>query len=152
VKFRLVDQILFWSPYQSIRGIKTVSFEEYGLKEAFGDEPHLPESLLVESVLQLGNWLILRSSDFNQMAMIVRIAKINFHGFLLPGQRLEMEVTLSRLHDGFFRMAGEGRVNGRTIVTGMDCLAVPAPAREFVDPEDARVVFSEIYRPEEKSR
>ena len=149
MKFRLVDKIVAWSPYQSISGIKAVSFEEYCLKESFGDEPRLPETLLLESFLQLGNWLILLSSDFRETGMVVRISEVRFHGFLLPGQQLQMEVTLARQREDGFELSGEGRVNGRTIISGLGCLAVPVSAAELVDPANLRVLFSEIYEPEE---
>jgi 3-hydroxyacyl-[acyl-carrier-protein] dehydratase len=147
MKFRLVDRILDWSPYQRIRGVKTVSFEEYCLKEAFGDDPHLPETLLLESFLQLGNWLILLSSDFKQIAQVVRISEVHFESPLLPGQQLRMEVSVSRERADGLELSGEGQVDGRTIIRGLGCLAVPAPARDYVDPEDLRVLFSEIYEP-----
>ena len=127
MKFRFVDKITSWSPYQCIRGVKTVSFEEYCLKEAFGDEPRLPEMLLLESFLQLGNWLILLSSDFAQMGAVVRISEVRFPGFLRPGQQLRMDVTLARRREDGFELSGEGRVNGQSIITGLGCLAVPIP-------------------------
>lgn len=149
MKFRLVDKIVSWSPYQSISGIKAVSFEEYCLKESFGDEPRLPETLLLESFLQLGNWLILLSSQFKETGMVVRISQVRLHDFLLPGRQLRMEVTLSRQRSDGFELSGEGRVNGRTIISGLGCLVVPVPAVELVDPANLRVLFSEIYQPEE---
>ena len=148
MKFRLVDKIVAWSPYQSIIGIKAVSFEEYCLKESFGDEPRLPETLLLESFLQLGNWLILLSSDFKDASMVVRISEVRFDGYLLPGQQLQMKVTLARQRDDGYELTGEGQVNGRTVISGMGCLAVPVPAAELVDPANLRVLFSEIYEPE----
>ena len=93
MKFRLVDKILGWSPYERITGIKAVSFEEYCLKKPFGDEARLPETLLLESFLQLGNWLILLSSDFARMGMVIRITEVRFDGYLLPGQQVRMEVA-----------------------------------------------------------
>lgn len=149
MKFRLVDKIVSWSPYQRIGGIKTVSFEEYCLKESFADEPRLPETLLLESFLQLGNWLILLSSDFKETGMVVRISEVRFHDFLLPGGQLRMEVTLVRRREDGFELSGEGHVNGRAIITGLGCLAVPVPAAEYGNPEDMRVLFSEIYEPKE---
>jgi len=148
MKFRFVDKITAWAPHQSIRGIKAVSFEEYNLKAAFGDEPRLPETLLLESFLQLGNWLILLSSNFKDIGMVVRISEVRFDGYLLPGQRLEMQVTLARRREMGFELAGEGRVQGRTIISGLGCLAVPVPAAELLNPDDLRVLFSEIYEPE----
>lgn len=147
MKFRFVDKITSWTPYRHITGIKTVSFEEYSLKEVFGEEPRLPELLLLESFLQLGNWLVLLSSDFQQMGAVARISEVRFHGFLPPAGVLQMEVTLARQRDDGFELSGEGRVAGRTIITGLGCLAAPVPAAEYVRPEDLRVLFSEIYQP-----
>lgn len=148
MKLRLVDKITSWSPYQRIRGIKTVSFEEYCLKDSFGDEPRLPETLLLESFLQLGNWLILLSSDFKNMGVAVRISEVRFHDFLLPGRRLQMKVTVVRQREDGFELSGEGLMDGRVIISGLGCLATPVPAAEYVNPDDLRVLFSEIYEPE----
>jgi len=148
MKFRLVDKITSWSPYERISGIKAVSFEEYCLKESFGDEPRLPETLLLESFLQLGNWLILLSSDFKETGMVVRISDVRFHSFLLPGQQLRMEVTLVRRREDGLELSGTGQVDGQTIISGLGCVAVPVPAAELVDPANLRVLFSEIYEPE----
>jgi 3-hydroxymyristoyl/3-hydroxydecanoyl-(acyl carrier protein) dehydratase len=152
MKFRLVDKITSWSPYRQITGIKAVSFEEYCLKEAFGDEPRLPETLLLESFLQLGNWLVLLSSDFNNMGVVLRISEVRFHDYFLPSRQLQMKVTVVRQHDDGFELQGEGLVNGRPIITGLGCLAVPAPAADYVNPDDLRVLFSEIYEPEATGR
>jgi len=149
MKFRFVDKIVAWSPYQSISGIKAVSFEEYCLKEFFGDEPRLPETLLLESFLQLGNWLILLSSDFKDTGMVVRISEVRFHDFLLPGRQLRMEITLVRRRVDGLELSGTGRVDGRTVISGLGCVAVPVPIAELADPADLRVLFSEIYKPEE---
>jgi len=147
MKFRFVDRILAWTPHRRIVGLKAVSFEEYSLKDAFGDEPRLPETLLLESFLQLGNWLLLLSSDFQQMGMVIRISEARFHGFLRPGQQVLMDVTLNRRREDGFELSGEGTVDGRAIITGAGCLAAPVPATEHLDPDDLRVLFSEIYQP-----
>jgi 3-hydroxyacyl-[acyl-carrier-protein] dehydratase len=148
MKFRFVDKILSWTPHERIRGVKVVSFEEYCLKERFGDAPRLPETLLLESFLQLGNWLILLSSDFQKIGMVVRISEVRFHDSLRPGQRLELDVALTCRREDGFEMSGEGRVAGQTVISGFGCLATPVPAAEYVNPADLRVVFSEIYSPE----
>ena len=149
MKFRFVDKITSWVPDRQITGIKAVSFEEYCLKDAFGDEPRLPETLLLESFLQLGNWLILLSSDFKSMGAVVRISEVRFHDFLPPGQQLHMKVTVARQRAEGFELAGEGSVDGRVIITGFGCLAAPVPAAEYVNPDDLRVLFSEIFEPTE---
>ena len=149
MKFRLVDRILSWTPHQCIRGIKAVSFEEYSLKAAFGDEGRLPETLLLESLLQLGNWLILLSTDFQQMGMVVKMGRVEFHDALKLGQQAEIEVNLRQGREEGFLLSGAGRVDGRPIITGVDCLAVPVRADDYLSPEDMRVLFSEICQPGE---
>jgi 3-hydroxymyristoyl/3-hydroxydecanoyl-(acyl carrier protein) dehydratase len=149
MKFRLVDKILSWSPHERIVGVKAVSFEEYSLKEPFGAEAGLPETLLLESFLQLGNWLILLSSDFQEMGMVARISEVRFHGRLGPGQALRLGVRVVRRRPEGLELAGEGRVNGHAIIAGLGCLAVPVPAATYMNPNDLRVLFSEIYQPED---
>ncbi len=147
MKFRLVDKITSWVPWRNITGFKAVSFEEYSLKEAFGDQPHLPEMLLLESFLQLGNWLVMLSSDFQQMGMVARISEVRFHGELLPGQCLQIQVRLIRRRNDGFELAGQGQADGRSIISGAGCVAALAPLAEYQNPEDLRVLFLEIYEP-----
>ena len=58
-------------------------------------------------------------------------------------------MTLARRRDDGFEMLGEEKVDGQTVITGLGCLAVPILASEHADPDDLRVLFSEIYEPEE---
>ncbi len=145
MKFRLVDKITSWAPWQNITGIKAVSFEEYSLREAFGEEPRLPELLTLESLLQLGNWLIMLSSDFQQMGSVARISEVRFGDHLLPGQSLQLEVRLARRREDGFELDGEGLVQGRSVISGLGCLASPVSLAEYQDPADLRILFSEIY-------
>jgi 3-hydroxyacyl-[acyl-carrier-protein] dehydratase len=147
MKFRLVDKITSWSAWQNITGVKAVSFEEYSLKEAFAEPPKLPEMMLLESFLQLGNWLVMLSSDFQRMGMVARISEVQFHESLLPGQRVHIEVRLVRQRDDGVELCGQGKVDGRAIISGAGCVAALGNLAEFQNPGDMRVLFSEIYEP-----
>ena len=148
MKFRMVDRILAWQPRENIRGAKLVSFEEYQLKEPLGDEPCLAESLLIESLFQLGNWLVILSSGFTEMAIVVRFEEIRFSGRLRPGESLRMEVEARTYRGDGVVFDGRALVGARTIAAGRSCLATPVPLAEYQDPESLRVLFSEIYLPE----
>ena len=148
MKFRMVDRILAWESRQNIRGIKAVSFEEYQLKTALGEPAHLPHSLVMESLFQLGNWLIVLSSDFSQMGLIVRFQEIRFHDMLRPGGSLQMEVDVRSYRDDGITFDGRASNEGRPVVEGRGCLAVPGELADYHDPDDLRVLFSEVYRPE----
>ncbi|MEI6674622.1 MAG: hypothetical protein WCO57_05550 [Verrucomicrobiota bacterium] len=151
MKFRFVDRITSWQAHERITGLKAVSFEEYSLKNAFGDAPRLPEILLLECLLQLGNWLILLSTDFQQMGSVIRIHEVQFHGALRPGRVVQMEVTMLRHHADGFELCGEGRVDGQLIISGLGCLAAPLATSNYFDSADLRVLFSEIYQQEQAS-
>lgn len=149
MKFRMVDRILAWEPRRRITGTKTVSFEEYTLRSAIGDGPRLPESLLLESFFQLGNWLIVLTSDFTRMGLIVRTEEVRFAGPVGPGERMTMELMVRRYRDDGVLFDGVGRVGAREVAVGRGCLAALAPLADYADPADLRVLFSEIHRPEE---
>ena len=147
MKFRMVDRIVSWAPRQRIAGVKAVSFEEYCLKGPFGGPAALPESLLLEALFQLGNWLVMLSTDFQRMGMIVRIGEVRFDDVLRPGERLDMFVAARSFRDDGVLLDGQAAVGGRPIAYGVGCLAVPVPLADYADPADLRVLYSEIHRP-----
>ena len=149
MKLRMVDRIGAYQPRRSIRGTKTVSFEEYCLRGRLGFDAYLPETLLLEGLFQLGNWLIILSSDFAQMGLVVRTGQVEFIEPVGPGQRITASVFIKRYRDDGVCFSGEARVGDRTVISGTSCLAVPVPLADYCDPDDLRVVFSQIYRPQE---
>ena len=148
MKFRMVDRILAWQPWKSIRGVKSVSFEEYRLKSAFGDEPHLPPTLLTEALFQLGNWLIMLSSDFSQRGLAVRMQEVRFLDTLRPGQSLLMEGKVRSHRADMVAFEGRALVGSEVIATVTGGLALLVDLEDYHDPDDMRVLFSEIYQPE----
>ena len=147
MKFRMVDRIVEFETRKSISGIKTVSFEEYNLKSPFTDRPCLPESLVIESLFQLGNWLIMLTSEFSQMGLVIRTNKIEFIRPLSPGQNMFMEVQVRSYRDDGILFDGKALVNQNVIASGKGCLASPVDLADYHNPDDLKVLFSEIYRP-----
>lgn len=148
MKFRMVDQIHSWEPQRCITGVKTVSFEEYDLKSPLGSPPHLPETLLMESLFQLGNWLIVLSSDFMQMAMVTRTQHVQFDRQVIPGQAVTLEASVRRYREDGILLDGRATVGSDQVAVGEGCLAVPVPLAGYCSPDDLRVLFSEIFCPE----
>lgn len=147
MKFRMVDRITHCSPLQRICGVKTVSFEEYRLKSAFGDQPQLPETLVMESLFQLGNWLIMLSSDFSQMGLIIRFERAEFAGILRPGCYLEMQADVRSYREDGIVFDGQAMVDSQVIASGCGCLATLVPLGDYFNPDDMRILFSELYKP-----
>jgi len=149
MRFRMIDRIQAYEAHRSISGAKAVSFEEYSLRTALGAEAALPESLLLESLLQLGNWLIVLSSGFTQMGLVIRTGRIEFLEPVGPGQRVDCRLIVKHYRDDGICFDGEAKVGDRVVVRGESCLAAPAPLADYCDPDDLRVLLSEIYRPGE---
>ena len=147
MKFRMVDRIVDWQPRRRITGVKAVSFEEYSLRSPWGGPPALPESLVMECLFQLGNWLIILSSGFAQMGLLVRSEEVRFDDRLRPGESLRMEVDVVSYHADGMLFNGRGLVGNRLISAGRGCLATLVPLEDYQNPDDLRVLFSEIYRP-----
>ena len=102
----------------------------------------------MECLFPLGNWLVVLSSDFRQMGVVVRLEGVRFIDRLRPGRQLNMKVQVRSWRDDGILFDGQASAGGQAIVTGRGCLATPAPLADYYDPQDLRVLFSEIYRPE----
>lgn len=152
MKFRLVDRILDWTPARQIHGVKTASFEELALREPFGQDPSLPETLLLESLFQLGNWLVVLSTAFEQMALIVRAGRVCFDRPLAPGEALSMTVDVRIWRPDGILFDGAAHVGPHRIAHGEGCLAVPVPLARYCDPAALRTLLGEIYRPAGQGR
>ncbi len=151
MKFRMIDRICSYEPALSICGTKAVSFEEYSIASAVGAASCLPPTLLMESVFQLGNWLIVLTSDFTEMGLLVRVGRVEFLKPVGPGERISVSISVKRYRDDGICFDGEASVDGRVVVRGESCLAAPAPLADYCNPADLRVLFSEIYTPGEDS-
>jgi 3-hydroxymyristoyl/3-hydroxydecanoyl-(acyl carrier protein) dehydratase len=150
MKFRMVDRILAWQPHSAIRGVKALSFEEYELREPLGYPPALPESLILESLFQLANWLVMLSTDYRQACIGAQLDEARFLHPLLPGRRMLMDVTVESWRDDGVIVAGAVSDERQPITIVQRCVAAIVPLADFYDPDDLRVLYSEIYRPQEE--
>ena len=144
MKFRMVDKILQWQSGRELYGVKTVSFEEYQLKAPFGGDAHLPESLLLECLIQSCNWLIVLSSNFERIGIIKEYETVRFLGQFRPGQTLSIEVQTKRYDDQFAVFDVQGRIATEPIVQVDACMFEPVSLAEYCDPVDLRVLYAEI--------
>jgi 3-hydroxyacyl-[acyl-carrier-protein] dehydratase len=146
MKFRMVDRILDWEPCRSIRGVKTVSFEEYQLREPLGYSPYLPESLILESLFQLANWLVILSTDYKQASLGSQLEEARFLAPLRPGSHLRMDVSVPGWRDDSAIVEGVVSDHGQVVATVRRCILGFVPLADFYDPDDLRVLYSEICR------
>jgi 3-hydroxyacyl-[acyl-carrier-protein] dehydratase len=74
----------------------------------------MPGIMLLEALVQLSGWLEAASSDFRKWFLVSTVLKCNFYGFVLPGDQVEMSVSVGDAPSQDLRIySGTARVNGK---------------------------------------
>ena len=120
MRFELTDRILSVTPGRSLRAVKSLSLAEEYLQDHFPGRPVMPGVMMVETMVQACAWLVRLETDFVPSIVVLREArKVNYIGFVCPGDLLTVDVELVKMSDGRARFKGVGTVAGEKRVTGM---------------------------------
>lgn len=100
MRYFLLDKITAIEPGKRACGVKCVTLTDDILHDHFPDHPMLPGALLLESMSQLGGFLV--EISFHQAgdakvrrAVLAQIKDAKFHEVCEPGDRIEIEAVLA---------------------------------------------------------
>lgn len=124
----MLDQVLEREPDKRIVAVKNVTINEEYFKGHFPGHPVMPGVLILEAIAQAGGLLVMPDdgSAAGKNFYLVSIDHAKFRRQVVPGDRLEIHVTLNQARRNFRKLAGRAEVDGRVAaeaeltLTGVD--------------------------------
>ena len=119
MRYFLIDRVTELLPGERARGLKSVTLSDEVLHDHFPDHPIMPGALVVESVAQLGGFLlemtVNKPGSSLLRAVLVQIDRAKFYGPAGPGDCLDVTTTLQSLRETAGTINGDVRAAGRRI-------------------------------------
>ena len=118
--FLLVDRVVELEPNKRVLAYKNVSINEPFFQGHFPGKPVMPGVLMLEALAQAGGLLTQMTRvaaggpASDNMFYLVKIDAAKFSRMIVPGDRVELEVTLKRVIRNMAMYVGTARVDGET--------------------------------------
>ncbi len=126
--FLFVSALTAYRPGEQITGYWDLSGSEDFFRGHFPGRPTLPGVLMVEALAQLGACAVLLDERFaGKLPLFGGADKVKFRRQVVPGERLELEVTIGRLGSRAGKASGVARV-GEELATQAELLFVVVDA------------------------
>ena len=121
--FLLVDRVVEFEANKRVLAYKNVSNNEPFFNGHFPGRPVMPGVLVIEALAQAGGLLTqlsnLAASEgkpvSDKLFYLVKIDNARFSRMVVPGDRLELEVTLKRVIRNMAMYCGIARVDGEQV-------------------------------------
>ena len=127
----MIDRVRECDPGKRIVALKNVSANEPYFQGHFPGRPIMPGVLILEAMAQAAGILVFRSKgvkpDESSLYYYVGIDNARFKKPVVPGDQLEIEVTLERMLRGIGRFACLARVSGKVVAEATILCTVRSP-------------------------
>ena len=130
--FLFVDRVTHCEPGVSVTAIKNVTINEPFFQGHFEGRPIMPGVLIIEAMAQVGGILYYLSSEdieAGQLFYLVAVDDARFRRPVLPGDQLQMDVTVARKRRSMWRFECSASVDGKQAVSAV-IMCAPGEKRE----------------------
>lgn len=129
----LVDAVTHHEPGHRIRAVKNVTVNEEFFQGHFPGTPLMPGVLMIESLTQVASLLLFADeAAVDRCAWLRGVDHAKFRRQVVPGDRLELSVTMGRRRGGVARLAAVASVGGQVVaeadlIVAIEAVGVSAP-------------------------
>ena len=115
--FLMVDKIEELEPGKKVVGIKNVTINEEFFQGHYPDHPIMPGVLIVESMAQIGGFLMHHSIDDSgeKLPFFAGIDKAKFRKPVKPGDRLRVKAEVIRLRNRIAKISAKSYVEDQLV-------------------------------------
>lgn len=114
--FLFLDEIHELETLHRAVGIKYVKVDDYFFKGHFPEKPVMPGVLIIESLAQVGAVIILAHPEHKgKIVYFTGIKNAKFRKSVVPGDKLVLECTLTKLRSSFGFGAAKAYVDGTLV-------------------------------------
>lgn len=128
----LIDRITELDPMVRVRGYKNVTYNEPVFNGHFPGNPLLPGVYMLEAMAQLGGAVVLEPGEFSRKTpYLTGIDKAKFRRPVVPGDRLDMEVTMLRHRRNIGWVSTVASVDGQLACSAVLSFSIVSDPRMF---------------------
>lgn len=134
--FLLVDKVVDIDGAKSARGIKNVTMNEPHFQGHFPGKPIMPGVTIIEAMAQTAAVMVgtaYNMADRDLLVYFMAIDGCKFRRMVVPGDVLELHVTVKRGGGKIWKFEGKGTVNGEMACEAEFTAMMDQPAREAAD-------------------
>jgi 3-hydroxyacyl-[acyl-carrier-protein] dehydratase len=143
MRFLLVDRITELTRGERATGVKNVTLSEDFFTHHFAYHPIMPGALMIECLVQLADWLLRESVNFESVSMPSSFESVKFHRLVRPGDQLELRVEVAGRENDHFQVRGQVLCQGQVVVAARFAMVL-LPTDNFQPAEEARMLFRMI--------
>jgi 3-hydroxyacyl-[acyl-carrier-protein] dehydratase len=141
MRFHLIDRLDAWEPGAWVRATKLTS-----RSEEHWHDGEMRASLVVETFLQAGTWLVMATTDRRRRAALLSIGALEICGPVEPGDVLDVHGVVETMGAETAVLSGSVRVGDRPVLECRDVMCALIDADELEDPSDVERMQTLLIR------